>query len=470
MTSDKPLETPAPACSASYTGKQPPPFGHQLLKYFSFDPGYVNLNNGSYGATPTPVSEACKVISDEVEANPDKFIRLTYEARWIRCRQRVADLIGAEVEECVLVQNTSHGLDNVLRSIDWKKGDFIIKTNITYGPVVNAIRFIADANPGVILETVDIGPPYALDGIFKSFEEGFKRVQSSPEYAALTEQGQRPRIVVVVDTLSSLPGLLMPWERVVGFCKGHENVWTLVDAAHALGQIVGINLNKTQPDFWISNCHKWMSAKRACAVLYVPRRNQHIIKTTLPTSAFYVSPNDYAKDPTLPKPPNFVKQFEWTGTHDPTPYLSIGPALDFREWLGGEEKINGYCRDLAIRGGQRLAEILGTEEMDQTPNHEVTLNMVNVKLPLPDTPKDAVKVVIDGFFKKKLLLGWNAFAPPFYLHGSWWVRCSAQIWNDISDFEYMGNAYKELSAQVIESIIDEKGELREGYTATISVH
>jgi cysteine sulfinate desulfinase/cysteine desulfurase-like protein len=102
------------------------------------------------------------------------------------------------------------------------------------------------------LETVDIGPPYALDGIFKSFEEGFKRVQSSPEYMALTEQGQRPKIVVVVDTLSSLPGLLMPWERVVEFCKGHENVWTLVDAAHALGQIVGINLNKTQPDFWIS--------------------------------------------------------------------------------------------------------------------------------------------------------------------------------------------------------------------------
>ena len=44
----------------------------------------------------------------------------------------------------------------------------------------------------------------------------------------------------------------MPWERVVEFCKGHKNVWTLVDAAHAIGQIVGINLNKTQPDFWIS--------------------------------------------------------------------------------------------------------------------------------------------------------------------------------------------------------------------------
>ena len=44
----------------------------------------------------------------------------------------------------------------------------------------------------------------------------------------------------------------MPWERVVELCKGQENVWTLVDAAHAIGQIVEINLNKSQPDFFIS--------------------------------------------------------------------------------------------------------------------------------------------------------------------------------------------------------------------------
>jgi hypothetical protein len=107
-------------------------------------------------------------------------------------------------------------------------------------------------NPQVVLETVDIGPPYTLDGIFGTFETGFRKVQSSPQYIALTEQGERPKIVVILDALASNPGLLMPWERVVEFCKGHENAWTLVDAAHAIGQIVGINLSRTLPDFWIS--------------------------------------------------------------------------------------------------------------------------------------------------------------------------------------------------------------------------
>jgi len=124
--------------------------------------------------------------------------------------------------------------------------------SITYEAVDKAARFIADIDPHITLETVDIGPPYTLDEIFRAFETGFQKVQSSPEYIALTEQGKRPKIVVIVDALSSLPGLLMPWERVVEFCKGHENVWTLVDAAHAIGQIVGIDLNKTQPDFFIT--------------------------------------------------------------------------------------------------------------------------------------------------------------------------------------------------------------------------
>ena len=57
-----------------------------------------------------------------------------------------------------------------------------------------------------------------------------------------------------------------------------------------------------------------------------------------------------------------------------------------------------------------------------------------MKLPLPEIPKKAVKGAIDRFFKKKLLLEWNTFAPAFYHHSGWWVRCSAQVWNDVSVF------------------------------------
>jgi len=42
--------------------------------------------------------------------------------------------------------------------------------------------------------------------------------------------------------------------------------------------------------------------------------------------------------------------------------------------MGGEEKINAYCHDLALEGGQILAKTLGTYVMD--PEGAITLNMV----------------------------------------------------------------------------------------------
>ena len=122
----------------------------------------------------------------------------------------------------------------------------------TYDAVDKAARYVADINPQLTLETVVVSAPYTLDGMFRAFVECVKNAQSSPEYMALTDQGERPKIIVIVDAISSTPALLMPWERVVEFCKLQENVLSLVDAAHAVGHIVGINLNEVRPDFFIS--------------------------------------------------------------------------------------------------------------------------------------------------------------------------------------------------------------------------
>lgn len=85
---------------------------------------------GSYGSVPTPVTQACKAITDEVEGSPDKFMRLRYPTSLNNCRERVAGLIGAHVDECVLVPNAIYGINTILRNIGWQKGDAILKSNI----------------------------------------------------------------------------------------------------------------------------------------------------------------------------------------------------------------------------------------------------------------------------------------------------------------------------------------------------
>ena len=63
-----------------------------------------------------------------------------------------------------------------------------------------------------------------------------------------------------------------------------------------------------------------------------------------------------------------------------------------------------------------------------------------MKLPLPAISGKAVKMAINEFFNKKLLLDWNTFTPVFYHNNGWWVRCSAQVWNDVSFFVNAGVA------------------------------
>ena len=59
----------------------------------------------------------------------------------------------------------------------------------------------------------------------------------------------------------------------------------------------------------------------------------------------------------------------------------IRAAIDFREWLGGEHKINEYTHELAVTGGRHLAQRLGTSVMD--PDGELTLSMVGGQRLIP---------------------------------------------------------------------------------------
>ncbi|EJD06673.1 PLP-dependent transferase [Fomitiporia mediterranea MF3/22] len=401
----------------------PPAFGHPMLAQFGFEPTYVNLNHGSYGSLPLPVLRACEEISRKAEANPDRFYRSTYVPLLNTVRAKVAELIGADTDDCVVVFNATHGVNTVLRNLIWQKEDIIVKTSVTYPSVARTIQYITDVPPHPKYVPFQLNFPTTPSAIIDGFRAHLKSIPRQPDR----------KIVAVIDSISSTPGVLLPWKELVKICR-EEGVLSVVDAAHSIGQELDINLRETDPDFWISNCHKWLYAKRACAVLYVAKRNQDLIRTTLPTTSNYVSPTD---PPGGPKPPNYPDQFMWAGTIDWAPYLSVSHALEFRQWVGGEHKINDYCHNLALSGGRRLAEILGTRVMDE--NGEFTANMVNVQLPLNADGSDKVMSNI-----MRRLDGKNVNGKPYYHNGKWWVRCSAQIFNEVGDFEVLGEALLEI--------------------------
>lgn len=61
-----------------------------------------------------------------IESNPDLFVRVEQTDLITKCRAQIANLVGAKTNEIVLVRNTSHGINTIMRSFDWNAGDVIV--------------------------------------------------------------------------------------------------------------------------------------------------------------------------------------------------------------------------------------------------------------------------------------------------------------------------------------------------------
>jgi len=203
---------------------------------------------------------------------------------------------------------------------------------------------------------------------------------------------------------------------------------------------------------------RWLFVPRSVAAFYVPKRNQHLIRSTLPTShGFVPRPKEGAKKAIYdPMPPSgetnaMVKQFEYFGTIDNAPYLCILPALKFRdEVCGGEDNIRAYCMSLAARAETRLVEMLGTQALEVP--HEKRCFFANVKLPLIAGDGGDVKVKdvgkVTDFMDTEFVETYRTYIYTLFYDGAWWARLSITIYVDMADCEYGGKVLKELCERV----------------------
>lgn len=295
------------------------------------------------------------------------------------------------------------------------------------GSCEKIVQFVCDTVPGLKAMKVDLEYPISNDEILALTQSALEKDLSVK--------------VVLMDAISSVPGVRFPWERVCGLCR-QNGIYSLVDGAHAITQIP-VDITESQPDFFVSNLHKWSYVPRGCAVLYVRTSLQPLIHS-MPIGHGYVSPTQ----PFIPSPHTpstegqWVTAHEWVGTADWSGYLSVVAAFEFIERCGGAQKIRDYCHGLAVEGGNRAAEILGTEVL-RDDGGEHTANMVNVRLPLDIPDKTSTTFVeqlnaqrdslVDRLFEK------DCFVYPFLMRQKgkqgWWCRISAQIYLDLDDFE-----------------------------------
>ncbi|RFU35281.1 hypothetical protein B7463_g1030, partial [Scytalidium lignicola] len=427
-----------------------PPFGRSMRQvHFRFHPSYTPLNHGSFGAFPDVVQQHQDALTKLCHERPDTFIVYDLPNLVDQSRQAIAPLLGVDVEEVVFVPNATTAVNTVLRNLKWEKGDVVIHFSTIYGACHKTLASIQEQEP---LETVCIDLEYPIedDEIVKRLKAAVKTVRS---------EGKNVRLAMF-DTVLTFPGARMPWEVLVKACK-EMDVLSLIDGAHGIGQIDLTHLGSVGPDFFVSNCHKWLYTPRGCAIFHVPLRNQHLIRTSLPTSHGY---QYLSGPPDQTRKSRFVYLFEFVATTDYTPYFCVPTAIKFRqEVCGGEEAIRKYCFNLAKVGGKRVAEILGTQVMDTESGTMRGCCFANIELPVKfkaiqgegsetEGSNKIFSTADAGKIQKWLNLTavkeFDTYLQIAFHADILWVRLSAQIYLEEDSFEWIGFRLKELCERV----------------------
>ncbi|KAI0804306.1 pyridoxal phosphate-dependent transferase [Xylaria sp. FL0064] len=413
-------------------------FGKRALQHFEFHPDYRNLNHGSFGAAPRAIRKHMRHHQDLCEAAPDSYLRYEYPVILDECREAMAKFVNAPTDTIVFVPNATTGVDTVLKNLTWDDDgkDEISYFSTVYGACAKIIDYVVDSSLGkVSSRPINISYPCEDGDIVQAFYTAVDSCRSS---------GKRAK-VCLLDTVSSLPGVCFPFEAITKACRA-IGVLSLVDGAQGVGMIK-VDLQSLDPDFFVSNCHKWLFVPRGCAVFYVPLRNQCMITTTLPTSHGYVPKFGSRFNPLPPSSkPVFVNNFQFVGTLDTSPYVCVKEAIEWREQvLGGEAKIMEYTQVLAWEGGRIVARILGTEVLDNESQSLSRCAMTNVALPID---VNIATITTQHWMMRIMVEEYKTFIALIIHAGRLWARLSAQVYLDVEDFEWAGQTLLELCERV----------------------
>jgi isopenicillin-N epimerase len=403
-----------------------------LRAHWALDPEVVFLNHGSFGATPRAVLEDQARWRERMESDPVRFFVRDLDGLLAGVRAALGGFLGADPDDLALVTNATAGVNTVVRSLAFRPGDELLATGHEYNASLNALRFAAERD-GARVVIVDPGYPAAGP------DDVAGRV-----LAAVTSRTR----LAMLSHVTSPTAIVLPVERLVPALR-ERGVETLVDGAHAPGMLP-LDLDAVGAAYYTGNCHKWVCAPKGAAFLHVRRDLREAVRP--------LAISHGANDPD-PDRPRFRKEFDWTGTDDPTPWLAIPAALDLLGGLlpGGWPGVMAANRALALRGRDELLAALGGIEpgpaVAGAPD-AMTGSMATVALPgrgvEPFVSRSPLDVdPIGAALWERWRIEVPVLAIPAGAAGTprgRLVRISAQLYDTADEYALLGSALAELCA------------------------
>ncbi|MFW5741199.1 MAG: aminotransferase class V-fold PLP-dependent enzyme [Myxococcota bacterium] len=380
------------------------------------DADVVFLNHGSFGACPVAVLEHQQALRMQLERNPVHFFLRQLEELSDHARCTLARFVGCHADDLVSVPNATTGVNAVLQSLAIRSGDEILLTDQSYPACKNAVHDIcARYGAHVREEPLPVGP--------RSAEWVCDAIASHVSH--------RTRLALM-DHVASPTGAILPVEQLVRMLH-QRGVQVLVDGAHAPG-LLPLDIDALGADYYVGNCHKWMCAPKGAGFLHVARQHQPSVHPVVVSLGHRRARRGRSV---------FATEFGWTGTHDPTAFLTVPFAIDYvgslhpAGWAGIREQTHA----LLVDGVRVVARALGME-----PARDDGWYGSMVALPLLDRKgREPGPGELDAW--QSLLFERYGIEVPVITwprHPKRLIRLSAHLYNDLEDYEALADGLARL--------------------------
>ncbi len=385
-------------------------------EHWLLDPEITFLNHGSFGATPRAVLKKQDEYRTRMEREPVRFLVRELEALLDEARRAVATFIGAAPDDLAFVPNATAGVNAVLHSLVLSPGDELLVTTQEYTACRNTLDFVARRS-GASVVVIDV--PFPIDS-----------ANTVVERIARAATGKSR--LLLIDHVTSQTALILPVQRIVAEMSA-RGIETLVDGAHAPGMLP-LDVRSIGAAYYAGNLHKWVCAPKGAAFLYVRSDHRAAIRPIAISHGANSTRSDRSR---------FHLEFDWTGTFDPTAWLSVAEALRFLPTLveGGWPEVMRRNHALALQARNILAAALAISD----PAPDAMIGAM-VALPLPDGSATEAPslygdplqdVLYDRFRIEVPVVPWPQ--PPKRI-----LRVSAQLYNSPDEYEHLAAALHQI--------------------------
>ena len=240
---------------------------------------------------------------------------------------------------------------------------------------------------------------------------------------------------------------MLPVARLVAELD-RRGVDTLVDGAHGPGMLP-LDLDALGAAYYTGNCHKWLCAPKGSAFLHVRHDRQAAIHPLAVSHGANSMRTDAIR---------FRLEFDWTGTDDPTAWLSVPEAIRAvgGSTSGGWPEVMLANHGLALEARGLLIDALGVEPAAPA---SMLGSMAAIRLPGTRGPAregDTTAGVIEDDLRSRgfevPVMAWPLPALvasgdlPAGTEPDLYVRISAQRYNRLEQFARLADALADVVA------------------------